>query len=160
MLLCILLTLNLTVDTNFLPEVTVYPDHQEKAMLLAKTIYSEAGNQSEFGQLAVGNVVLNRMDFFEQSLKEVIYSPNQFNGVYTRYFRRPPPEEVYDLAVQVLSGYRPLEPDIIYFANKRIASNKRWLRIIENSKVFTYEDHTFYSDPTVRMHYKVLNHEF
>jgi spore germination cell wall hydrolase CwlJ-like protein len=156
----IYLALQLQVGIYTLPCVTVYPDHQEKALLLAKTIYSEAGNQSEFGQLAVGNVVLNRMDYFEQPLKKIIYAPNQFNGVYTKYFRRTPPEDVYNLAVQVLSGYRPLDPDIMYFANTRIATNKKWLKIIKDNKAFTYQDHTFYSDPHVRMYYKVLNNEF
>jgi len=48
--------------------------------LLACLIYTEAGNQSYKGKLAVGNVVVNRIksSAFPNTMKKVIYQPYQF----------------------------------------------------------------------------------
>lgn len=48
--------------------------------LLACLIYTEAGNQSYRGKLAVGNVVMNRVKSsrFPNTIKGVIYQPHQF----------------------------------------------------------------------------------
>ncbi|MCD7883565.1 MAG: cell wall hydrolase [Lachnospiraceae bacterium] len=73
-------------------EDTYYTDEAvDDETLLAAIIYCEAGNQSYTGQLAVGLVILNRVnsDSFEAStLREVIYSTSQFaaarNGSLTK----------------------------------------------------------------------------
>ncbi|WP_343208163.1 cell wall hydrolase [Anaerolentibacter hominis] len=51
--------------------------------LMASIIFCEAGNQSYKGKLAVGSVVMNRMNSkrFPDSLKGVIYQPYQFSPV-------------------------------------------------------------------------------
>ncbi|MCC8044219.1 MAG: cell wall hydrolase [Clostridiales bacterium] len=63
-------------------EETYYTDDiVDDETLLAAIIYCEAGNQSYTGQLAVGIVILNRLnsDLFQAStLREVIYSVSQF----------------------------------------------------------------------------------
>lgn len=48
--------------------------------LLAAVVYCEAGNQSYEGQLAVANVVINRVksSLFPNTIKEVIFAPGQF----------------------------------------------------------------------------------
>lgn len=65
---------------------------QQKAdtELLASIIFCEAGNQSFEGQVAVGAVVLNRMnsDQFPDSMEEVIYQPGQFGPVSTGWLDR------------------------------------------------------------------------
>ncbi len=50
--------------------------------LLSRVITHESGNQSLKGKMAVGNVILNRVNSakFPNTVGEVIYSPNQFPG--------------------------------------------------------------------------------
>ena len=50
--------------------------------LLARVITHESGNQPLTGKMAVGNVILNRVNSsrFPNTVSEVIYSPNQFPG--------------------------------------------------------------------------------
>lgn len=56
----------------------------DDAYLLACLVYCEAGNQSYEGQLAVANIVLNRVNssLFPNSISEVIYQSGQFGPVY------------------------------------------------------------------------------
>ncbi|MEG0756706.1 MAG: cell wall hydrolase, partial [Oscillospiraceae bacterium] len=48
--------------------------------LLARVIYHESGNQPLTGQIAVGNVLLNRVNspIFPNTVKGVVFQPNQF----------------------------------------------------------------------------------
>ncbi len=50
--------------------------------LMARVITHESGNQPLEGKMAVGNVILNRVNStkFPNTVSEVIYSPNQFPG--------------------------------------------------------------------------------
>ena len=53
--------------------------------LLAALIYCEAGGEPYEGMLAVGTVVLNRVNsqFFKNTITDVIYSPGQFQPVWS-----------------------------------------------------------------------------
>ncbi|MEG2138066.1 MAG: cell wall hydrolase, partial [Oscillospiraceae bacterium] len=50
--------------------------------LLARVIYHESGNQPLTGQIAVGNVLLNRVNspIFPNTVKGVVFQPNQFHN--------------------------------------------------------------------------------
>ena len=58
------------------------PYDDETLDLLARVITHESGNQPLEGKMAVGNVILNRVNSpsFGSTVAEVIYSPNQFPG--------------------------------------------------------------------------------
>lgn len=58
------------------------PYDEETLDLLARVITHESGNQPLKGKMAVGNVILNRVNSpkFPNTVGEVIYSPNQFPG--------------------------------------------------------------------------------
>ena len=58
--------------------------------LLAAVIYCEAGAEPYEGQLAVGNVVMNRvhMDRYDDTLEEVVYAPYQFSVVNSSRFKK------------------------------------------------------------------------
>lgn len=53
---------------------------KQSQTLLASIIFCEAGNQPYEGQVAVGAVVMNRVnsDIYPNSIEEVIYQPGQF----------------------------------------------------------------------------------
>lgn len=63
---------------------------QQKQELLASIIFCEAGNQPYEGQVAVGAVVLNRVNSgsYPNSIEEVIYQPGQFGPASTGWLNQ------------------------------------------------------------------------
>ena len=59
---------------------------QEEIELLALLVMAEAEGESEYGKRLVIDTVLNRVDsefrYFEDSITDVIWQPNQFSGMY------------------------------------------------------------------------------
>ena len=69
------------------PVESTYYSHKyvDEQTLLASIIYSEAGNQSYTGKLAVGLVIFNRVhssQFAANTYREVIYAKGQFNPTW------------------------------------------------------------------------------
>lgn len=62
------------------PEPTIF-SNPDDLLLLAKTIHLESGTESYKCKLAVGSVILNRMNAYEQDLTSVIYARNQFSVI-------------------------------------------------------------------------------
>lgn len=81
--------------------------------LLASIIYCESGNQTYTGQVAVGMVIMNRVNnkLFPNTLKEVVYQKNQFeparNGSLTRILKNPAlvTESCMTAATEVMQKY-------------------------------------------------------
>lgn len=61
------------------------PPSEDDIRLLAALIYCESGNQSYAGKVAVGSVVINRMEskHFPDTLRDVIYQSGQFDPVWS-----------------------------------------------------------------------------
>ena len=76
-----------TTVTTSTTETTVEVSADD-VTLLAAIVFAEAGNQSYEGQLAVANVVLNRLKSgrYGSSLSAVIYAPSQFTASTTSAF--------------------------------------------------------------------------
>lgn len=91
-----------SIDLTFGSEF--YNDRVVKIM--ARTIYSEAGNQSLEGKIAVGNVICNRVwsPRFPNTVSAVVLEKNQFSGTQTHYFNEEPPESCYIAAKLALEG--------------------------------------------------------
>lgn len=85
----------------------------DDATLLASIIYCESGNQSYTGQVAVGMVIMNRVNskLFPNTLKEVVYQKTQFeptrNGSLTRVLKTPSivTESCKKAAAEVMQKY-------------------------------------------------------
>lgn len=74
---------------------------------LARIIYFEARGESEAGQLAVANVVLNRVQHpqWPDSIREVIYQNGQFTPTQSRaYTRTRIPDAYRQIALRALNG--------------------------------------------------------
>jgi N-acetylmuramoyl-L-alanine amidase len=75
---------------------------------LSRVIYAEAGGQSLLGQLAVGDVVINRMNneaFAEQdNVYDVIFAKNQFDVVINGMIYMTPDEQSQVAAKLALEG--------------------------------------------------------
>lgn len=95
--------------------------------LLATIIYCEAGNQSHEGKVAVGNVVINRVNSgsFPNTFEAVIRAPRQFSPVASGKFDRMlgsgrVPENCYVAAQDAMDGISYVG-DCLYFKNPKIA---------------------------------------
>lgn len=92
--------------------------------LIAKVLYLEAGNQSNEGQRAVVEVILNRVDSnhhsFPNSVYEVIYRKGQFSTVPMIASTSVREKELQNIQA-VLNGARVLpNNDYVYFATSKI----------------------------------------
>lgn len=51
--------------------------------IIAAVVMSEAGNQDLLGKVAVATVILNRADYYDMTVEQVVNAPNQFSYPYT-----------------------------------------------------------------------------
>lgn len=86
---------------------------------LARIIWAEAGNQSFTGKLAVGNVVMNRVNDttgkFPNSIYGVIFQTNQFQPTDNGSIYNTPTESCVIAAKLALEGAKPVG-ESLYFA--------------------------------------------
>ena len=59
----------------------VYYFSEDDGYLLTRVAYLEAGNQGWEGMAAVMNVIINRANKCNASIRAIVYSPGQFDGV-------------------------------------------------------------------------------
>lgn len=92
-------------------------------VLLAKIIDIEAGHESFEGQVAVGNVIVNRVasSLFPDTIEDVIYQPGQFPPAAKGMLENlEPDEDALKAAEAVLDG-EMLVPGALYFYNPRVS---------------------------------------
>ncbi|XCH78696.1 MAG: cell wall hydrolase [Candidatus Dehalobacter alkaniphilus] len=104
---------------------------QEDVILLAKIIYAEARGESFEGQVAVGAVVLNRVESpkFPDTIREVIYQPGQFSAVLDRQIELTPGDEAYQAALEALEGQDPSEGALFYYNPQTATDN--WIKTLD-----------------------------
>lgn len=92
--------------------------------LMARVIYAEARGEPYEGQVAVGAVILNRVksDRFPNTIREVIYAPNQFTSVTNGQVNNKPDESAYRAARDAMAGKDPSR-GAFYFYNPKTARN-------------------------------------
>lgn len=95
--------------------------------LLAKVIHAEAGAESYTGKVAVGGVILNRVQNprFPQTIAGVVYQPHAFESVSNGIVNRPANRESMKAARDALNGWDP-SGGAIYFFNPAKTRN-RWI---------------------------------
>lgn len=106
--------------------------------LLARLISAEARGEPYVGQVAVGAVVLNRIEHpsFPNSMSEVIYQTDAFTCIYDGQFDQPISESAYRAAQDALDGWDPSYGAIYYFNPSTATSSWIWSRplIVEIGK--------------------------
>ena len=124
------------------PETEVPSASSDDAYLLACLVYCEAGNQSYEGQLAVANVVLNRVKspLFPNTISEVIYQSGQFSpassGSLARTLANGPTDSCVQAANDALAGNNNVG-NYLFFNNFGAPANA--------SSSMTIGDHIFYT---------------
>lgn len=95
--------------------------------LLARTISAEARGEPYTGQVAVGAVILNRIEHpsFPDTLSGVIYQPGAFSCLADGQFNEPVAESATRAAQDAINGWDPSGGAIYYF-NPQTATNK-WI---------------------------------
>ena len=98
--------------------------------LLARLISAEARGEPYVGQVAVGAVVLNRVEHpsFPNSISGVIYQPGAFSCLDGGQFDQPIAESAYRAAQEALDGSDPSGGAIYYFNPVTATSAWIWSR--------------------------------
>jgi N-acetylmuramoyl-L-alanine amidase len=109
--------------------------------LFSRLIFSESGNQSMLGQIAVGNVVINRMNspLFPSTLYDVIHQKNQFSVVGDGNIYLTRDDEAVIAAKLCLEGAKVT--DALFFNVKGL---KCWA-FYARPFIATIGDHDFYA---------------
>ncbi len=96
--------------------------------LLARTISAEARGEAYLGQVAVGAVILNRIEHpsFPDTLSGVIYQKGAFSCLDDGQFYEPIADSAYSAARDAINGLDP-SGGAIYYYNPVTATNK-WIR--------------------------------
>ncbi|MBQ7288752.1 MAG: spore cortex-lytic enzyme [Clostridia bacterium] len=98
--------------------------------LLARLISAEARGEPYTGQVAVGAVVLNRVEHpsFPDSISGVIYQNGAFSCLYDGQFNQPVADSAYQAARDALNGMDPSGGAIYYFNPSTATSSWIWSR--------------------------------
>lgn len=85
--------------------------------LLARIISAEARGEPYIGQVAVGAVILNRIEHpsFPDTLSGVIFQSGAFTAVVDGQFNEPVSDSAYNAARDALNGYDPTGGSIYYY---------------------------------------------
>lgn len=117
--------------------------NQDDLFWLSRVIYRESGNQSLEGQMAVGNVVLNRVasPTFPNTVEGVLAQKNQFSTYRSGVLRKTEPSASSIIAAKLVMDGGVVEETsgALFFdcgTNSWAARNKR--------HIATFGDHEFY----------------
>lgn len=133
-------------DESKVEEKQRYSD--EDVDLLARLISSEAGGDTKSGKLAVGSVVMNRLEDgrYGDTLKDVIYADGQFSVVSNGTIENEPNEESIDVAKQILkNGARGVPSDVFYFWMPEAVESSNWTKKMHETSLYgRIGEHYFY----------------
>lgn len=111
--------------------------------LLARIISAEARGEPYMGQVAVGAVVLNRIEHpsFPDTLSGVVYQKGAFSCLDDGQFYEPISDSAYSAASDALNGLDPSGGAIYYY--NPVKSTNKW--ILSRPIITTIGEHRFCS---------------
>ncbi len=97
-------------------------------LALARVIHGEARGENFRGMVAVGAVILNRVEDerFPDNIQEVIGDEGQFSSLMDGQANLYPDENSMNAARAALLGYDPSR-DSLFFYNPEVATNLAWI---------------------------------
>jgi N-acetylmuramoyl-L-alanine amidase len=116
---------------KIIPDLKAELNHnisRDDIILLARIIHGEARGEDFKGKVAVGSVILNRINSnqFPNTIRDVILQKGQFSSLMDGQANYYPGEEELQAARASLLGYDPTLGSI-YFYNPDIATNTAWI---------------------------------
>lgn len=117
------------------------PATESNIYLLARIISAEARGEPYVGQVAVGAVVLNRVEHpsFPDTLSGVIYQNGAFTAIVDGQFDQPISDSAYNAARDALNGWDPTNGCIYYYNPAKTSNKFIWSRPV----VMTIGAHRF-----------------
>lgn len=111
---------------------TVPATTQANVSLLARIISAEARGEPYVGQVAVGAVILNRIEHpsFPDTLSGVIYQNGAFTAITDGQFNEPVADSAYQAARDALNGWDPTGGCIYYYNPDKTSNKFIWSREI------------------------------
>lgn len=102
-------------------------NYENDIYLLAKLISAEARNEPYAAQVAVGAVVLNRVEnpSFPNSISAVIYQPDAFLSLKDGRFDEPVTESAYRAASDALNNADPVCGALYYYNPKTVSGETK-----------------------------------
>lgn len=112
------------------PNPFIVPITDEEYEWLCKLVSAESRGESLEGQIAVANVVLNRVTspLFPNTVMEVIFQKGQYCPVRNGSIHREPTEQSRKAVDMALRGHREVPEDILYFYAPSMVSRGNWIR--------------------------------
>lgn len=126
----------LGISIGSLPAAT-----ESNVYLLARIISAEARGEPYSGQVAVGAVILNRIEHpsFPDTLSGVIYQNGAFTAIVDGQFNEPIADSAYSAARDALNGWDPTNGCIYYYNPDKTSNKFMWSR----PTVMTIGSHRF-----------------
>lgn len=114
------------------PAQQAHPRGRIDSELLARVIRAEAEGEPFIGQVAVGAVIMNRIQNtrFPNTLSGVIYQPHAFESVTNGTANRPPDASARKAAQSAVQGWDPSGGAIYFFAPAKTSNRFIWSRRI------------------------------
>lgn len=111
---------------------------------LSRVIHAESGNQSMEGQIAVGNVVMNRVrsKLFPDTIHDVLAQKNQFSTYRSGSLQRKVPGEDSVIAAKLVLDGAEVVPTALFFNTKNL---KNSYAARTRDYVCTIGNHAFYA---------------
>lgn len=102
--------------------------------LLSRLIHAEAGVEPYVGKVAVGGVIMNRIQNpkFPKTIAGVIYQPHAFESVSNGTINLPAGRESIKAAMDALSGWDPSGGALYFFNPAKTSNSWIWARRIIN----------------------------
>lgn len=120
---------------------SIPPATESNVYLLAKIISAESRGEPYSGQVAVGAVILNRIEHpsFPDTLSGVIYQNGAFTAIVDGQIDQPISDSAYSAARDALNGWDPTGGCIYYYNPAKTSNSFMWSRPV----VITIGDHRF-----------------
>ena len=123
----------------------------EDVALLSALVYGESRGEPYEGQVAVANVLFNRINsnYYPDTVHDVAYQGNgsQFNAVKADDFGYYDEQSVY--AVVEAFQTPMFDRSVVYFANVEISTDKNFIQFLLENKVVKIGQHTFARNPNL-----------
>ena len=117
------------------------PAQLEDVKLMSRIIKREVGGKSYKCQLAVGSVIMNRVRRSGLTVRQVIYSPNQFSTANSTLEQETYSTSNYYAAIEAYMGVKPIG-NCLYFCSKSVrytcwaGRNRTFYTMIDNECFF------------------------
>lgn len=107
-----------------------YTLNQSEMDVMARVIYSEARGEPYKGQVAVGAVVMNRIQSseFPNDIRGVVFQKGAFTAVDDGQYWLTPDRTAYLAALDAVRGWDPTYESLYYFNPKTATSKWIWSR--------------------------------